>query len=439
MKKTSDRVAAARNKVIPAAEDFVQMAADRVGPLTQLAAERVGPLAGAAAERVGAAAAGVGPLAQSAAERVGPFAHSAAERVGPFAYSAAERVTPLAAAAAAAVGPFAHQAAEAVSPYTQLAAERLTPLADQAKQRGVRVAQDAVDRFGPALDDALERVGPAVDAARGKVSDELLPKLSAALSAAAASPVGSGTVDTDQATNAAARGDLVLPPEKSKARGLKRFAIVAAVAAVAYVLARRFLGSKDSDWQAARPTTPYTPPKPAAAPTGAADVSAAAGTTEAEAGDDPQGGRTTHSENLTANGAGEPGQPAEGGEPEADPVTDESGETVELPLTESADITTEPVDVVSAQPLEVVSDEPVQVVSDETESVETAGAGDPERYAGEGAYVGSEPPEGFTIKGNERSMKYHLPDSSGYVRTIAEVWFSSEEAAQAAGFVRAQR
>ena len=28
---------------------------------------------------------------------------------------------------------------------------------------------------------------------------------------------------------------------------------------------------------------------------------------------------------------------------------------------------------------------------------------------GEGSYVGDEPPEGFVIKGNDRSMKYHLP------------------------------
>ena len=67
-----------------------------------------------------------------------------------------------------------------------------------------------------------------------------------------------------------------------------------------------------------------------------------------------------------------------------------------------------------------------------------AGAGTP-RYQGEGVYVGSEPPEGFTIKGNERSMKYHVPESAGYSRTVAEVWFNSEEAAQQAGFVRAQR
>ena len=63
----------------------------------------------------------------------------------------------------------------------------------------------------------------------------------------------------------------------------------------------------------------------------------------------------------------------------------------------------------------------------------------PRRYEGEGVYVGHEPPEGFTIKGNERSMKYHVPESAGYGRTVAEVWFNSEEAAQQAGFVRAQR
>jgi hypothetical protein len=61
------------------------------------------------------------------------------------------------------------------------------------------------------------------------------------------------------------------------------------------------------------------------------------------------------------------------------------------------------------------------------------------KYEGEGVYVGSDPPEGYNIKGNERSRKYHLPESGGYGRTTAEVWFNSEEAAQAAGFVRAQR
>lgn len=58
---------------------------------------------------------------------------------------------------------------------------------------------------------------------------------------------------------------------------------------------------------------------------------------------------------------------------------------------------------------------------------------------GEGSYVGTNPPEGFDIKGNERSMKYHVFGNGGYQRTIADVWFNSEAAAVAAGFTKAQR
>jgi len=44
-------------------------------------------------------------------------------------------------------------------------------------------------------------------------------------------------------------------------------------------------------------------------------------------------------------------------------------------------------------------------------------------------------PEGFAIKGNKGSMKYHTTESQWYERTVAEVWFRSAEAAEAAGFV----
>ena len=43
-------------------------------------------------------------------------------------------------------------------------------------------------------------------------------------------------------------------------------------------------------------------------------------------------------------------------------------------------------------------------------------------------------PEGFEIKGNASSKLYHVPGSSFYDRTKAEVWFATEEAAEAAGF-----
>ena len=49
----------------------------------------------------------------------------------------------------------------------------------------------------------------------------------------------------------------------------------------------------------------------------------------------------------------------------------------------------------------------------------------------------SEAPEGFPIKGNEDSMKYHTPDGQWFEQTVAEVWFDTEESAQAAGFTKA--
>ncbi|MCU1391654.1 MAG: rplD [Ilumatobacteraceae bacterium] len=43
-------------------------------------------------------------------------------------------------------------------------------------------------------------------------------------------------------------------------------------------------------------------------------------------------------------------------------------------------------------------------------------------------------PEGFEIKGNAQSNLYHVPGSRYYKSTVAEVWFATEAAAEAAGF-----
>ncbi|MDR7253606.1 small subunit ribosomal protein S2 [Nocardioides sp. BE266] len=48
-------------------------------------------------------------------------------------------------------------------------------------------------------------------------------------------------------------------------------------------------------------------------------------------------------------------------------------------------------------------------------------------------------PEGFEVKGNKDSMKFHAPTSPWYDRTKAEVWFRTAEAAEAAGFVNAEQ
>ena len=47
------------------------------------------------------------------------------------------------------------------------------------------------------------------------------------------------------------------------------------------------------------------------------------------------------------------------------------------------------------------------------------------------------PDDDHLVKGNEDSMKYHVPGSRWYDATVAEVWFASAEAAEAAGFAPA--
>ena len=79
---------------------------------------------------------------------------------------------------------------------------------------------------------------------------------------------------------------------------------------------------------------------------------------------------------------------------------------------------------------EISAEEVAAAATDTSEAVEASSS-----FAG--AYEGTEPPSGFDIKGNADSMKYHTPESRWYEQTIAEVWFDTEEAAQAAGFVKA--
>jgi hypothetical protein len=45
-------------------------------------------------------------------------------------------------------------------------------------------------------------------------------------------------------------------------------------------------------------------------------------------------------------------------------------------------------------------------------------------------------PDGYPVKGNEATMLYHTDASPFFGRTRADVWFDTEEAADAAGFTR---
>jgi large subunit ribosomal protein L17 len=73
----------------------------------------------------------------------------------------------------------------------------------------------------------------------------------------------------------------------------------------------------------------------------------------------------------------------------------------------------------------------------ESAEVEESTSTDEAPY-GEGSHAPlddpDEAPAGFEVKGNADSMLYHLSGTPFYDRTVAEVWFATAEAAEAAGF-----
>ncbi len=86
---------------------------------------------------------------------------------------------------------------------------------------------------------------------------------------------------------------------------------------------------------------------------------------------------------------------------------------------------------------EVVENEAISTTVDSDNDGEVNAVDESPYGEGSHALVDGDPdkmPEGFEIKGNASSKLYHIPGSSFYDRTNAEVWFATVEAAEDAGF-----
>lgn len=263
------------------------------------------------------------------------------------------------------------------------ASRQAAPLIRDAKVRTADFASRTLDDLEPHIKDALDKVSPAVDAARDKVTDDLLPKLQGALHQAAEHPAVVEAGKRGSAAVLALKGELEPAPKKSKARKVIKFLAIGAIVAGAVAAVRHFLAPKDDGWTAHEPSKAYVNNNDTFS-------NAAKFASDADAADEPEvvlaPDEVEEQDDMTSEGA-----PA----PDVTFVTEDD--------------------------------------------VKQSSEADSDSSYGEGSYVGSEPPEGFTIKGNERSKKFHLPGTGGYERTIAEVWFNSEKAAEAAGFTKAQR
>jgi small subunit ribosomal protein S2 len=139
--------------------------------------------------------------------------------------------------------------------------------------------------------------------------------------------------------------------------------------------------------------------------------------------------------------AAAPAAEATGAAAEATEATEVAAEVTEAPAEEA--VTEAPAEeaVTEAPVEEAVTEAPAEVAVEVTEArAEEAAATDGGEFGPDSAapLEDGSAPEGFEIKGNKNSMKFHAPSSPWYSRTNAEVWFRTAEAAEAAGFANAE-
>ena len=347
----------------------------------------------------------------------------------------------------------------------KLAAEtldRVHPALDGALDKVTPAVDTAINRVRPAVDETLQRVAPSVDLARGRVQNDFLPWLVATLYQAA---------------------ELVkeeLPPEpkrRSVGKTLGLLALAGAVLAGVVYAVRKLLGSSDSGWETHEPSRPFVADpvadvvdkvkgtagdvvddvKQAAAKAKDAvagavdDLKKAAGKAGDAAGDalgdakNAAAAAVDDAKDASGDALEAAGDAIDDAKKAAADVVDDVKDASSEAADKAQDAASDAADAVEHKAAEVSDD--VQDAGwdaqDRAKDATKGGKGDASPLAespyGEGSYVGAEPPEGYDIKGNERSMKYHVQGSGGYERTITDVWFSSTEAAESAGFVRAQR
>lgn len=344
--------------------------------------------------------------------------------------AAQDKAAPLASQVNDKIGPLTDQLSDKIGPIS----EKLGPISDQAVEAGKK-ALDVSKEY------AQEKVVPTLHQAYDAFQKDVLPGLEERAEKVTALPAVEEATRRGQAAVSALKGESTelaakagmetKSVKKAKRRGkfgkvLGTLAILGGFSAAAVVASRRFMSSSDDGWTAHEPKVTYswTP--------GDKD----------EMADKPAPKPATKAEEKSQDKSAEKAEASHGSKPvakpepkkkdksvPADPVAamaDEGGPAAAAPETtaettifvdEGARSETTTKDGATKAPEESKKDEEPKATS----------------------YVGENPPEGYVIKGNDRSMKYHVPGSGGYDRTIADVWFATEEAAQAAGFTKAQR
>jgi large subunit ribosomal protein L4 len=115
-------------------------------------------------------------------------------------------------------------------------------------------------------------------------------------------------------------------------------------------------------------------------------------------------------------------------------ITPDQLNTYDVLVNDAVVFTREALDAFLAGPIATPKAAVAKATARESEAAEGASDEGPHGPQSHAPLADGSQPEGFPVKGNADSMLYHVPGSSFYARTEAEVWFASAEAAEAAGF-----
>ncbi|TQM15431.1 large subunit ribosomal protein L4 [Pseudonocardia kunmingensis] len=116
-------------------------------------------------------------------------------------------------------------------------------------------------------------------------------------------------------------------------------------------------------------------------------------------------------------------------------ITPDQLNTYDVLVNDAVVFTREALDAFLAGPIATPKAAVAKAIARESETVAEGDSGEaPYGAQSHAPLADGSQPEGYPVKGNADSMLYHVPGSSFYARTEAEVWFASAEAAEAAGF-----
>jgi hypothetical protein len=235
-------------------------------------------------------------------------------------------------------------------------------------------------RDDKSLAELAETVLPSIGAAIESVADKAVPILRDGRKIA--------KKKTRELRQAVATAAAPAPePKKEKGSMFKKLVLLGALVALGGFVAKKVKGQQaEGNWQSA-----YVPsPQPSPVPRHAATIS----------------------------------EPAAAAAPADAAPDDLAGATPDEALSDRAE--TPHADTTPDNPLEVVEIAPL---------ADVPAGGSP---YGEGSALplegGAAPSSAYTIKGNADSMLFHTVESPWFKRTVAEVWFTNEVAAEAAGF-----